>query len=90
MTDPQSYAAAEVELEEILAALESEEVDVDELSGHVQRAKTLITWCRAQVASAEVTVAELLADAAEGSPAVEESAEEIVEDPLDQPADGAA
>lgn len=59
---PASYAAAEAELEEILRALESEGVDVDELSAHVRRAKGLITWCRAQVAAAEITITELLAD----------------------------
>lgn len=59
---PVSYAAAEAELEQILTALEGEGVDVDQLSGHVQRAKALITWCRARVASAEVTITELLAD----------------------------
>lgn len=57
---PASYAAAEAELQEILEALESEAVDVDELSSHVQRAKSLITWCRERVASAEVTITELL------------------------------
>ena len=60
--DPASYAAAEAELEEILTALEGEGVDVDQLSDHVQRARQLITWCRAQVASAEIAVTELLAD----------------------------
>lgn len=60
--EPASYAAAELELEEILAALEDEAVDVDQLSGHVERAKTLITWCRQRVAQAELTVTELLAE----------------------------
>ena len=60
--EPASYAAAEAELEDILAALEDEAVDVDQLSGHVERAKTLITWCRQRVAQAELTVTELLAD----------------------------
>ena len=59
---PTSYAAAETELEGILAALESEQVDVDELSTHVVRARELITWCRDHVAKAEVTITELLAD----------------------------
>ncbi len=61
-TEPVSYAAAEAELEDILTALEDEAVDVDQLSTHVQRAKALITWCRAQVAAAEITITELLAD----------------------------
>jgi exodeoxyribonuclease VII small subunit len=60
---PASYAAAEAELEQILGALEEEGVDVDELSAHVRRARTLITWCRARVAVAEVTITELLDEA---------------------------
>lgn len=86
MTDPASYAAAEAELEEILSALESEEVDVDELSGHVRRAKTLITWCRAQVASAEVTVTELLADTPEAAPPTDDPLVPALDD---QPGGGA-
>lgn len=62
---PVSYAAAEAELEEILRALEGEGVDVDELSGHVKRAKALITWCRAQVAEAEIAITDLLDDDSE-------------------------
>ncbi|MEE8600503.1 exodeoxyribonuclease VII small subunit [Euzebya tangerina] len=58
--EPSSYAEAEAELEQILEALESEQVDVDELSAHVARARELITWCRATVARAEVTITELL------------------------------
>lgn len=60
--DPPSYAAAEAELMNILAELESKEVDVDQLSSHVKRARTLITWCRNRVAAAEVTITELLAE----------------------------
>jgi exodeoxyribonuclease VII small subunit len=59
---PMSYAAAEAELEAILAALEDEAVDVDQLSGHVERAKALISWCRQRVAQAELSITELLAD----------------------------
>ena len=62
MAEPESYAAAEAELTAILAALESEQVDVDALSAHVARARELIEWCRARVAAAEVSVTELLAD----------------------------
>lgn len=64
--DPRSYAAAEAELERIVAALETEQVDVDQLSAHVLRAKTLITWCRRQVAEAEVAISELLEEDADG------------------------
>jgi exodeoxyribonuclease VII small subunit len=62
--DPASYAEAEAELQAILAALESDEVDVDELTGLVERAKALITWCRTRVQTAEVAITELLSDEA--------------------------
>ncbi|MGI9017578.1 MAG: exodeoxyribonuclease VII small subunit [Euzebya sp.] len=65
MSEPTSYAAAEAELEQILQALESESVNVDQLSDHVQRARSLIMWCRQQVAAAEITVSELLVDTEE-------------------------
>ncbi|MEO2107999.1 MAG: exodeoxyribonuclease VII small subunit [Actinomycetota bacterium] len=60
--EPDSYADAEQELETILEALEADDVDVDELSSRVARARELITWCRGRLRTAEVTITELLAD----------------------------
>lgn len=62
MDQPASYREAEEELEAILTRLEADEVDVDELSTHVARARQLITWCRARLAQAELSITELLED----------------------------
>lgn len=62
MDQPASYREAEEELEAILTRLEADEVDVDELSTQVARARQLITWCRGRLAQAEVSITELLAD----------------------------
>lgn len=59
-TTPTSYAAAEQELDGILRSLEDDDVDVDQLSSQVARARELITWCRGRLATAEVSITELL------------------------------
>lgn len=62
---PASYQAAEEELSAILAALEADDVDVDELSTAVARARTLIEWCRDRLSSTEMAITELLEDPAQ-------------------------
>lgn len=69
MREPDSYAEAEDELAAILASLESDDVDVDQLSAQVARARWLIEWCRARLATAEVSISELLADPEATEPA---------------------
>lgn len=64
-TQPASYAAAEEELDRILRSLEDDDVDVDQLSEQVARARDLITWCRGRLATAEVSITELLDDDAD-------------------------
>lgn len=59
---PGSYAAAVEELDEILAAIEQDEVDVDVLSQKVGRAVTLVQFCRERIAAAEVEVERVVAD----------------------------
>lgn len=59
---PASYAAAVGELDEILAAIERDEVDVDVLSKKVARAVTLVQFCRERLAAAEVEVERVVAD----------------------------
>lgn len=53
---PTSYAGAVGELDEILVAIERDEVDVDLLSKKVARAVSLIEFCRQRLAAAEVEV----------------------------------
>jgi len=55
------YAEALAELEDILAVLEGDEVDVDTLAQHVQRASTLIELCRERIGSARLRIEEVVA-----------------------------
>lgn len=61
---PASYAAAAAELDEILAAIERDEVDVDQLAKKVGRAVTLVAYCRERIAAAEVEVERVVAELA--------------------------
>lgn len=58
---PASYAAAVAELDEILAAIERDEVDVDVLARKVARAVLLVQFCRERIAAAEVEVERVVA-----------------------------
>ena len=53
MNDPKDYAAAFEELKEILAALQQDEIGVDELAGKVKRAAQLISYCGDRLRSTE-------------------------------------
>lgn len=55
------YAEALVELENILNELESDEVDVDTLAQHVQRASALIELCRDRIGNARLRIEEVVA-----------------------------
>lgn len=54
------YADALSELEEILAELESDDVDVDTLAQHVARAATLIELCRERIGSARLRIEDVV------------------------------
>jgi exodeoxyribonuclease VII small subunit len=56
------YAEALAELEEILAALERSDVDVDVLATKVQRAATLISFCRDRIGRARLQIEQVVAD----------------------------
>ncbi len=64
-----SFGEAVGEVDEILTRLESDEIDVDELSGEVKRAVELVALCREKLQRTELEVkdfvAKLEADAAE-------------------------
>ena len=55
------YADALDELQEILASLESEATDVDQLVGRVQRADVLIRHCRSRLDDARLRVEQVVA-----------------------------
>ena len=48
-----TYKEAVTELESIILKLESEDVDVDELSKHVKDATKLVTYCREKLRNTE-------------------------------------
>jgi exodeoxyribonuclease VII small subunit len=51
-----SYRDAAARLEEILRRIEEGEVDIDELSGLVREAASLVALCREKIHAAEVQV----------------------------------
>ena len=56
-----SYADALDELQQILATLESETTDVDQLADRVQRADVLIRHCRSRLDDARLRVEQVVA-----------------------------
>ncbi len=61
-TDWIGYAEAVAELEEILADLESDDVDVDHLATQVKRAADLIELCRGRLDLARTEITRIVAD----------------------------
>ncbi len=55
-----SYNEAIAEIEEILKKMENEELDVDMLSGQVQRVSFLIRYCRKKLLQTQEEVAKVL------------------------------
>ena len=55
-----SFSEAVSEVEDIVARLENEQTDVDELAGEVKRAVELITACRARLEKTDGEVRELV------------------------------
>ena len=56
------YSTALSELERILADLNDERLNVDLLASKVERASTLITFCRSRISSARTQVSQIVAD----------------------------
>jgi exodeoxyribonuclease VII small subunit len=54
------YAEALEELESILERLEDDDVDVDVLAEHVQRASELIELCRDRIGKAKLRIEEVV------------------------------
>lgn len=59
-TPEPGFAAAMRELEAILARIEREEVDVDQLAVELERAAALVEICRGKIRRAEVEVTQIL------------------------------
>ncbi len=66
-----SFGEAVGEVEQILARLEDDEVDIDKLGGEVARAVALLQVCREKLSKTETEVRDLVsglqADGAEGA-----------------------
>ena len=57
-----SYSTAVSELDQILAELEDDSLDVDILGDRVKRASELISFCRERITSAQTQVEQIVAD----------------------------
>ncbi len=60
METPLTYEEAYAELQEIVTALESDGISVDELGKQVKRAAELVAYCQAKLKSAEGDVTSIL------------------------------
>ena len=67
----ESFAEAMSELEDIVAGLESDSLDVDHLAERVQRAAVLVSWCRRQLDGTRFQVTQIL-DQLDGPPTGDE------------------
>ena len=56
------YAEALEELESILESLEDDDVDVDVLAEHVQRASELISLCRQRISKSQKLIEETISN----------------------------
>jgi exodeoxyribonuclease VII small subunit len=71
-----SYREAAARLEEILGKIEEAEVDIDELSGLVGEAASLVSLCREKIRAAEVQVKTVTEQLEREDPAVAEDESE--------------
>jgi exodeoxyribonuclease VII small subunit len=77
--DDLGYADAVDELEEILAELDGEEVDVDRLAERVRRAADLVQLCRQRLLAAQVEVTRIVADLDAVAPATVVAPDDVQE-----------
>ena len=90
MTDPNvpppiGYADAVAELEQLLAQLEHDDVDIDVLTTQVRRAAELIRLCRDRIAGARFDVEQIVADLSSLTDAV--AADAVTPTDRDEPDD---
>jgi len=65
--EPARYAEALLELQSILDVIESDEVDLDDLSSKVERAAVLIRFCRERIEHTEMSIRQILDELTEES-----------------------
>ena len=80
--DDVKYGAAVEEIEQILASIDRDEIDLDELGQKVERAVDLLKICRAKLKATEARVTEVLKDlAAEEEAETDDDADESEAEP---------
>lgn len=52
-TPPSGYAEAMDELQQIVEAVQSDQVDIDQLADYTRRANEIIAWCRERLRQVE-------------------------------------
>lgn len=62
--DKQTYTQAKSELEEIVSAIESGELDVDALTENVKRASELISFCKQKLTKTDKELQKILEEIA--------------------------
>ena len=55
-----TYAAAKVEIEKIVKMIESDELDVDQLTKHVKRASELVEFCKKKLTETDKELQKVL------------------------------
>lgn len=60
--DDAGFVSAMTELEQILAEIESEQVDVDLLATRMRRAAELVRFCRSRISGAQMEVEQVVAE----------------------------
>ena len=61
----ETYSEAMVRLEKIVAQIDSNQLDIDQLADSIKEANEIIAFCTAKLTKAEAEVEKLLADGAE-------------------------
>ena len=84
MPSPITYAQALTELETILRALETDSIDVDDLTARVERSAELIRLCRHKLRNAEASLDRVFNTLDEDEPGNEADAEAANEENDDE------
>lgn len=61
----ETYSEAMAQLEKIVALIDSNQLDIDQLADSIKEANEIIAFCTAKLTKAEAEVEKLLADGAE-------------------------
>jgi len=62
MTEQPTYQAAFQELQTIVRRMESNELDIDQMSAQLKRAQQLIKFCKAKLTKTEEEIKSILAE----------------------------